>query len=53
MVSAIYSSYGGDTPVTTATLLDEISMTRPLSVVMDTQIQQLRQWAESRTVAVD
>jgi len=53
VVSAIYSSYGGDTPVTTATLLDEISTTRPLSVVMDTQIRQLRQWAESRTVAVD
>lgn len=53
VVSAIYSSYGDDKPVTTDTLLAEISTTRPLSVVMDGQIQQLRQWAESRTVPVD
>ncbi len=53
VVSAIYSSYGDNKPVTTDTLLAEISTTRPLSVVMDGQIQQLRQWAESRTVPVD
>lgn len=53
VVSAIYSSYGDDQPLTTDTLLAEISTTRPLSVVMDGQIQQLRQWAESRTVPVD
>ena len=53
VVSAIYSSYGSDTPVTTDTLLEEIRSTRPLSVVMDAQIQQLKQWAQSRTVPVD
>lgn len=53
VVSAIYSSYGDDQPLTTDTLLAEISTTRPLSVVMDGQIRQLRQWAESRTVPVD
>ena len=53
VVSAVYSSYGSDAGVTTQTLLQEIRATRPLSVVMDAQIEQLRQWAESRTVAVD
>ncbi|UCB56230.1 MAG: AAA family ATPase [Thiotrichales bacterium] len=53
VVSAIYSSYGSDEAVTTQVLLQEIRSTRPLSVVMDAQIQQLRQWAASRTVAVD
>ena len=53
VVSAIYSSYGSDKAVTTDTLLEEIRATRPLSVVMDAQIQQLKQWAQSRTVPVD
>ena len=53
VVSAIYSSYGSGESVTTESLLQEIRTTRPLSVVMDAQIQRLRQWAESRTVAVD
>ena len=53
VVSAIYSSYGSDTPVTTESLVEEIKATRPLSVVMDTQIENLRRWASSRTVPVD
>jgi SpoVK/Ycf46/Vps4 family AAA+-type ATPase len=53
VVSAIYSSYGSDRPLTTESLLEEIRATRPLSVVMDAQIQKLKQWAESRTVPVD
>jgi SpoVK/Ycf46/Vps4 family AAA+-type ATPase len=53
VVSAIYSSYGNEKTVNTETLLEEIRATRPLSVVMDTQIQKLKQWAESRTVPVD
>jgi SpoVK/Ycf46/Vps4 family AAA+-type ATPase len=53
VVSAVYGSYGSDTPVTTESLLKEIRNTRPLSVVMDAQIEKLKQWAESRTVPVD
>ncbi len=53
VVNAAYSGYGGATPVTTDLLVEEIHATRPLSVVKDTQIQQLRHWAESRTVPVD
>lgn len=53
VVSAVYSSCASGAPLTTVSLLEEINMTRPLAVVMDTQIQNLRQWAESRTVPVD
>jgi SpoVK/Ycf46/Vps4 family AAA+-type ATPase len=53
VVSAIYSSLGNGSALATETLLGEIRATRPLSVVMDAQIQKLRQWAESRTVPVD
>jgi SpoVK/Ycf46/Vps4 family AAA+-type ATPase len=53
VVSAVYSNYGSGEPVTTESLLDEIRTTRPLSVVMDAQIQKLKKWAESRTVPVD
>jgi len=53
VVSAVYSGYGSGAPLTTESLLEEINMTRPLAVVMDAQVQKLRQWAESRTVPVD
>jgi len=53
VVSAVYGSYGCATPVTTESLLKEIRNTRPLSVVMDAQIEKLKRWAESRTVPVD
>jgi SpoVK/Ycf46/Vps4 family AAA+-type ATPase len=53
VVSAVYGSYGTGEPITTEGLLAEIKTTRPLSVVMDAQIQKLKQWAESRTVSVD
>ncbi len=51
VVSALYVSFGK--PLTTQILLDEIKQTRPLSVVMAEQIQQLRHWANERTVPVD
>ncbi|MGB5396166.1 MAG: AAA family ATPase [Gammaproteobacteria bacterium] len=53
IVSAHYASHASAEPVTTQTLLNEISTTRPLSVVMAEQITQLRDWASNRTVAVD
>jgi SpoVK/Ycf46/Vps4 family AAA+-type ATPase len=53
VVSAHYASHASGSPVTTASLLNEIRMTRPLSVVMAEQIAQLREWASNRTVAVD
>jgi SpoVK/Ycf46/Vps4 family AAA+-type ATPase len=53
VVSAVYSNYGNGAPISTDGLLKEVRNTRPLSVVMDAQIDKLRQWAESRTVPVD
>lgn len=53
VVSTVYSSYGGNAPISTECILGEVRATRPLSVVMDAQIEKLKQWAESRTVPVD
>ncbi len=53
VVSAVYAGYGSDTAINTEQLLQEINQTRPLSVVMAQQIQQLRDWASTRTVPVE
>ena len=53
IVSAMYANHSSKTEIDTQTLLDEIKQTRPLSVVMEEQIQQLRLWANQRTVSVD
>lgn len=53
VVSALYAVRAGDGEMNTRYLLNEIAATRPLSVVMDEKITQLRQWAAHRTVPVD
>jgi len=53
IVSALYSAHAQCTPLATSHLLDELSRTRPLSVVMSERIGALRQWAASRTVPSD
>ena len=53
VVSARYASYASGKAIDTETLLKEIAATRPLSVVMAEQIDQLRAWAADRTVPVD
>jgi len=53
VVSAMYANHSSETGINTQTLLDEIKQTRPLSVVMAEQINQLRHWASQRTVSVD
>jgi SpoVK/Ycf46/Vps4 family AAA+-type ATPase len=50
VVSALYAVQAEGETVTTATLVDELGRTRPLSVVMDAQIRRLREWARERTV---
>lgn len=50
VVSALFADRSTDSAFTTATLLTEIASTQPLSVVMDVQIQKLRDWARARTV---
>ena len=53
VVSAIYACHGTDAQIDTEIMLQEIKNTRPLSVVMAEQIQDLRDWASERTVPVD
>ena len=53
VVSVCYASYSSRQNITTEALVEEIRRTRPLSVVMAEQINQLRQWAKDRTVPVN
>jgi len=53
VVSAIYACHDSDVKISTEIILQEIKNTRPLSVVMAEQINQLRHWASERTVPVD
>lgn len=50
IVAATYLAREQQVPLGTAHILDEISRTRPLSVVMAEKIAALRHWARSRTV---
>jgi SpoVK/Ycf46/Vps4 family AAA+-type ATPase len=50
VVSALYASRAGDSEPNTESVLAEVDGTQPLSVVMEAQIAQLRQWASDRTV---
>jgi SpoVK/Ycf46/Vps4 family AAA+-type ATPase len=50
VVSAVYAAESEDSPVSTETLLTELSRTQPLSVVMAEPIAELREWASGRTV---
>jgi len=53
IASAIYTSYSKGEEINTEAMLNELSYTSPLSTVMAEQVEQLRQWAQSRTVPVD
>jgi SpoVK/Ycf46/Vps4 family AAA+-type ATPase len=53
VVSARYAAHADAGPLNTSHLLDEVNLTRPLSVVMAEDIAQLRAWAAERTVSVD
>ena len=53
VVSSIYACHGTDAKINTKIILHELNNTRPLSVVMAEQIQDLRNWASERTVPVD
>lgn len=53
VVSALYTVRAKKDDMNTQYLIDEIKATRPLSVIMAEQIDQLREWAVNRTVPVD
>lgn len=53
VVSALYSAHAGKQTVSAAHIQQEITATRPLSVVMAERIAELREWAAERTVSAD
>ncbi|MBT1443616.1 AAA family ATPase [Shewanella sp. JM162201] len=50
VISAIYAAASRQQPVEQGIILEELSRTRPLSVVMREKIESLRSWAAGRTV---
>ncbi|MCJ7554680.1 MAG: AAA family ATPase, partial [Ignavibacteriaceae bacterium] len=50
IVSGFYSTVGGYMQLSTEILLDEITKTKPLNVVMAENIAMMREWAKNRTV---
>ena len=53
IASARFSAHALGAPVATDTILSELKLTRPLSVVMAEPINALRAWAKTRTVSAD
>jgi SpoVK/Ycf46/Vps4 family AAA+-type ATPase len=53
IVSAMYIAHAAKAEMRQTDLLGEIKQTRPLSVVMSEKIDELRRWAEGRTVSCD
>ena len=53
IVAALYAAHAKKQDLAMTHILDEVEMTKPLSIVMHEQIQGLRQWAAGRTVSSD
>jgi hypothetical protein len=53
VVSSLYGAFARGRDLTTQDILDELRITRPLSVVMAEKVQELRQWAKGRCVSAD
>ena len=53
IVSALYVVHANGEPLNTRHIMDEITRTRPLSIVMGEKIHALREWASERTVPVE
>ncbi len=49
IVAGLYTAFSGGRDLTTETLLEEISRTRPLARTMPEKIEWLRNWAKERT----
>ncbi|MFA5938964.1 MAG: AAA family ATPase [Sinimarinibacterium sp.] len=53
IVGGLYEAAARKMPLDTATLLEELARTRPLSVVMAEPVAALRAWAQGRTVPAE
>jgi SpoVK/Ycf46/Vps4 family AAA+-type ATPase len=50
IVAAMYEAQARNEPIAATHIVEEIKRTRPLSVVMAEKVEELREWASSRTV---
>ena len=53
VVAGLFAAFSANTPLSTQLLLSEIGKTRPLARTMTEKIDQLRSWAQDRTVMAD
>jgi len=53
VVSALYTAFSREEDLTTESLIEEIELTKPLSVTMAERIDSLRDWAKDRAVWAD
>jgi ATPase family associated with various cellular activities (AAA)/AAA+ lid domain len=53
IVSAMYTAHAQNRNLTQADLLAEVQQTKPLSVVMAEKVDEIREWANGRTVPCD
>lgn len=53
IVAALYAAHADRVPLQQRHLVSELKATRPLSVLMAEPVQQLRDWAQTRTVRAD
>jgi len=53
VVSALYTAFSREEDLTTNSMIEEIQLTRPLSVTMSERISSLRAWAKDRAVPAD
>ncbi len=53
VVASLYAAHAHKEPLDERHILEELTMTRPLSIVMSEKISRLRQWAAGRTVSAN
>ncbi len=53
VVAGLFAAFSANAPLSTQLLLSEIGKTRPLARTMTEKIDQLRSWAQDRTVMAD
>jgi SpoVK/Ycf46/Vps4 family AAA+-type ATPase len=53
VVSAVYAAHANNEPIGAVHVLNEMNVTRPLSIVMAEKIAALRSWASDRTVQAE
>jgi AAA+ superfamily predicted ATPase len=51
IISGLYSAFSAKTQLSSKILLDEISLTNPISVTMSEKIASLRDWARDKTIS--